>query len=184
MRESAVSKQRANIFVSAKTIREVPVAHELVRHALIQATLDPAVRAIEFLPTVTAFGHVIALDAIVLRGDAGDQILDVAETRPIRTLDDEGLALLAVDQLGLQKKTLSAVEIGSQPTAANSSLVWNCRYSRVQATDRVRVLQVLSEDGPIIPLARLSAEVRRSNDPVAAVLAMASSISSNSISHR
>ena len=51
-------------------------------------------------------------------------------------------------------------------------MVWNCRYLRIQASDRVRVMQALNEDGPM-PLIRLSAEVRWSIDPVAAVLAMA-----------
>jgi hypothetical protein len=172
MRTPPNPRQRADIFVSAKTVTEIPAAHELVRHALVQATLDPAVRAIDLLPAVTSFGRSVALNAVVLRRDNGSQMLDVVEARPLRCIGDEGLALLAVDGIGLPPLTLTAVDIRRQPKAANSSLVWSCRNLRIQATDRIRVLQALSEDGPM-SLARLSAEVRWSMDPVAAVLGMA-----------
>jgi hypothetical protein len=166
------SKQRPNVFISAKAATAIPVAHQLVRDALIQAALDPEVRAIEFIPTVTAFEQIIALDAIVFRTADGRQVLDIPEARPLRSIDDEGLALLAADQLGLPALTITTADIRRQPRAANSSLVWNCRYLRIQASDRVRVMQALSEDGPM-PLIRASAEVRWSIDPIAAVLGMA-----------
>lgn len=172
MRASQNFKPEKNVFIAAKAAVAIPWAHELVRDALVQAALDPAVRAIDFVPTVAAYGHVFALNAVVVRRDDGSRILDVVEARPLRGIDDEGLALLAADKLGLPALTLTAADIHRQPKAANSSLVWNCRYLRIQATDRVRVLQALTEDGPMT-LASLSAEVRWSIDPVAAVLGMA-----------
>ena len=165
-------RQRPSHFTSAKNAAAIPVAHNLVRDALVQAALDPAVREIEFIPTVVTFDKVVALDAIVFRSDAGRQVLDIPEVRPLRCIDDEGLALLAADQLGLPVLRLTAADIRRQPRAANSSMVWNCRHTRVQISDRVRLLQALSEDGPM-PLARLSSEVRWGIDPVATVLAMA-----------
>jgi hypothetical protein len=161
-----------SVFVAAKAATAIPVRHELVRHALVQAALDPAVRTIEFIPTVAAYGSVIEIDAIVLRGDDGGQVLDVVETRPVRSLDDEALALLAIDQLGLQTKTLSVVDIGREPRNANSRLVWACRHYRVSAGDRVRVLQVLAEEGDMT-LARAAAQCRFAVDAVSAVLALA-----------
>jgi len=172
MRASQNFRQRPNVFISAKAATAIPIAHELVRDALVQASLDPTVRSIEFIPTVAAFGDIIALNAIVLRGDAGSKVLDIVETRPLRSIDDEGLVLLAFDHLGLTAHTITAADLRRQPKAANSSLVWSCRYTRVPASDRVRVLQALGEDGPM-PLAGLSAEVRWSVDPVAGVLALA-----------
>jgi hypothetical protein len=171
MYASQRSNKSPSVFVAAKAATAIPVAHELVRDALIQAALDPEIRAIEFIPTIAAYGEVIALDVIVLRGDDGSQVLDIAETRPVRSLDDEALALLAIDQLGLQTKTLSAVDIGRQPRAANSRLVWACRHYRVSAGDRVRVLQVLTEEGEMT-LARAAAQCRFAVDAVAAVLAL------------
>lgn len=172
MRASQNSKPAKNAFIAAKTVVAVPVVHDLVRCALIQASLDPSVRAIEFIPTAAAYGKIIELDAIVFRGDAGRQVLDIPEARPLRNIDDEGLALLASDQLGLSTLTLTAADLRRQPRASNSSMVWTCRHTPVRASDRVRALQALSEDGPM-PLSRLSAELRWGADPVAAVLGMA-----------
>jgi hypothetical protein len=172
MRASQYSKPRPNVFTGAKAPNAIPIAHELIRDALIQAALNPAIRAIEFIPTFTAFGKTIALDAIVFRGDESRQLLDIVETRPKRSIDDEGLALLAIDQLGLSLLTLTGAEIRRGPRAANSSLVWNCRHYGVFAPDRVRILQILSDDGPM-SLNRLSAEARCTRDPIATVLALA-----------
>ena len=171
MRASQYSDGRPSPFISAKAAVAIPVACKLVRGALVQAALDPAVRAIEFIPTVVAFGQVIPLDAIVLRGDEGRQRLDIVETRPVRSLDDEGLALLAIDQLGLPPLTLTAGDIRRQPRAGNCRLVWACRDYRIYAGDRVRVLQALAEEGEMT-LARAAAECRFSADAVAAVLAL------------
>jgi hypothetical protein len=164
-------KKGPSVFVAAKATTAIPAADELVRHALIQAALDPAVRAIEFIPTVAVYGSVIALDVIVLRGDDGRRVLDIVETRPVRSLDDEGLALLAVDQLGLPALTLTAADIRREPRAGNCRLVWNHRHYRVNAGDRVHVLQVLTEEGEMT-LARAAAQCRFAFDAVAAVLAL------------
>jgi hypothetical protein len=172
MRASQNAKPAKNVFIAAKAAAAVPWTHELVRCALIQASLDPAVRTIDFIPTVAAYGKIIELEAIVFRGDAGRQMLDIPELRRLRDIDDEGLALLASDQLRLTMLTLTAADLRREPRASNASLVWTCRHTGVRASDRVRALQTLSEDGPM-PLSRLSAEVRWSADPVAAVLALA-----------
>ena len=82
------------------------------------------------------------------------------------------MALLAIDRLGLQTKTLSVVDIGREPRNANCRLVWACRHYRVSAGDRVRVLQVLTEEGDMT-LARAAAQCRFAVDAVSAVLALA-----------
>jgi hypothetical protein len=80
--------------------------------------------------------------------------------------------LLAVDHLGLPPLTITAADLRREPRAANSSLVWGCRDRRIWISDRVRALEALTDEGPM-QLARLSAELRWSADPVASVLAMA-----------
>jgi hypothetical protein len=172
MRASRNSRLKSTDFVSVKAATAIPVGNELLREALIQATLDPAIRGIDFIPTAASSGGVIALNTIVLRGDPGDRILDIVETRPLRSIDDEGSALLAVDHLGLPALTITAADIRREPRSANSSLVWGCRHRRVWISDRVRALEALADEGPM-QLARLSAELRWSADPVASVLAMA-----------
>jgi hypothetical protein len=51
----------AQLFISAKTRTAIPTRCSLLRDALIQATLDPAVRSIEFVPS--------ARSAILFRKD-------------------------------------------------------------------------------------------------------------------
>jgi hypothetical protein len=172
MRASQKSKSPNNIFIAAKTLIAIPVVHDLVRVALVQASLDPGVRAIEFISTVAAYGKIVELDAIILRRDAGRQVLDIPEVRPLRHIDDEGLALLASDQLGLTTLTMTAADLRQQPLASNAEAVWACRYTPIRASDRVRALEVLRDDGPM-HLGRLSAELRWSTDPVGALLSLA-----------
>ena len=71
MRASQYSHGNPSRFVAAKADAAIPVAHELVGDALIQAALDPAVRAIEFVPTVATVAGPVALGALVLHGAAG-----------------------------------------------------------------------------------------------------------------
>jgi hypothetical protein len=162
MRASQNAQQTKSVFFSAKTVAAIPIAHDLSRIALIHASVDPAVRSIEFIPSVEAYGAVINLEAIVFRGEAGGQVLDIPELRPLRDIDDEGLALLVSD------------ELGREPRASNSALVWRYKHLPVSAQDRVRMLQMLGDDGPM-QLGQLSAELRWSHDPVGAVLSMACS---------
>jgi hypothetical protein len=174
MRASQNAQQTKSVFFSAKTVAAIPIAHDLSRIALIHASVDPAVRSIEFIPSVEAYGAVINLEAIVFRGEAGGQVLDIPELRPLRDIDDEGLALLVSDELGLSPLTLTAADLGREPRASNSALVWRYKHLPVSAQDRVRMLQMLGDDGPM-QLGQLSAELRWSHDPVGAVLSMACS---------
>lgn len=171
MRSSQHSKEEPCVFVAAKTAVAIPVAHELVSDALIQAALAPEIRAIEFIPTVDVRGKIVPLDAIVLRSDDGCQVLDIVETRPLRSIDDEGLALLAAEQLGLPALTLTAADVRHELRAGNCRLVWICRDFRVPAGDRVRILQALSDEGEMT-LLDAAAQCRSCEDPVTAVLAL------------
>jgi len=164
------TKRRPSIFVATKAATAIPVAHELVREALIQAALDPAVRAIEFTPTAAAYYGKVPLDAIILCGVDSRQVLDIVELRPLHNVDDHGMS--PSDRLGLSAHTRTAADILQDPLATNCRLVWACRHYRVSAGDRVRVLQVLSEEGSMT-LAHAAAQCRFAVDAVAAVLAMA-----------
>jgi hypothetical protein len=120
MRASQNFKRRPSVFISGMASVAIPVAHELVRDALVLEALDPEVRSIEFIPTVAAYGKVIALDVIVLRSAGGRQVLDIPEIRLTRSIDDEGLALLGAEKLGLSTLTMTVADI----LAADPDLVW------------------------------------------------------------
>jgi hypothetical protein len=164
----------AQLFISAKTRTAIPTRCSLVRDALIQATLDPAVRTIEFIASARVHQAQVELNAIVLGRDDGRYLLDVVPARPLRDLEREGLALLALDHLGLPSIVLTAADIQREPRFANSRLVWSHRLAPVGLIMRMRVLQVLLDDGPMT-LGRLLSTIRSDRDPSPAIMAMACS---------
>jgi hypothetical protein len=171
---STQAAHRADLFISAKTTTAIPARHPLVRHALVQTTLDPQVRALEFVPKATVDATPVALKAIVVVRDDGRFHLDVVDVRPVRDVEMEGLALIALDRLGLVPLALTSAEIKSEPRFTNSRLVWSYRMHAVGISLRMRILQVLIDDGPMT-FARLLSSIRSEHDPSPAVLAMACS---------
>lgn len=159
-------------FESAKTAARIPITAPLVREALIQFTLDAAVRRIEIVPSATVRGVIVPLDAIVLAGDAGRELLEFPELAATRDLDAAGLELLAVEQLKLRVRRVTTAEIRREPRASNCRTVWACRHRRVSVDDWVRLLDVLGEEGPMA-LSRAAAEMRFAGGAISAVLALA-----------
>jgi hypothetical protein len=170
----AAETASSTLFVSAKTRVAIPTTCALVRDALVQATLDPAVRAIEFFAQARVGATPIDLNAVIIARDDGRFYLDVVAGRPLRDADDEGLALIALAELDLVPFTLTAADIKRGPRFANSRLVWSHRLYPVGISMRMRVLQILADDGPIA-LSRLLSAVRSDRDPSPAVLALACS---------
>jgi hypothetical protein len=164
----------STLFISAKTSVAIPTTCALVRDALVQATLDPAVRAIEFLAQAQVGAASIDLNAIITVRDHGRFYLDVVAERPLRDADDEGLALIALAELALAPITLTAADIQREPCFTNSRLVWSCRMHPVGIAMRMRILAILADDGPIA-LSRLLSAARSDRDPSSAALAMACS---------
>jgi len=170
---AGVSKVASNrCFVSAKAATPIRFAAPIVKKALVQLTLDPSVHALQFIPSAEVLGMPVQIDAIVVCRADNKHYLDVIEARKQHDLDEEGLILLALEQLGLAPLTVSPADLRQQPYASNCCLVWNSRHLQVRASDKVRVLQALTEDGPM-SLGRLAAETRWSPDPVGAILSMA-----------
>jgi hypothetical protein len=174
MRVSRAAHAAASLFISAKTSVAIPTACALVRDALVQATLDPSVRSIEFLAQTRVDATSVDLDAIVIVRDDGRFVLDVVPARPVRDVEQEGLALIAYSRLGLALITLTAADIKREPRFANSRLVWSYRLAPVGITLRMRVLHILADDGPM-SLARLLSAVRSDRDPNPAIMALACS---------
>jgi hypothetical protein len=175
MRTSQVTRSTAeSLFVSAKTSTAIPAQSDLVRDSLIQATLDPSVRRIDFHAQARIYATHVDLNTIVIVRDDGRFWLDIIEARPARDSEDAPLASAALAALGLTPLTLAAVDIRRQPRLANAGLVWSHRLAPVGFSMRMAVLQILSDDGPM-PLSRLLPAVRGDRDPIPPVLAMACS---------
>jgi hypothetical protein len=167
-----VAARKERLFTGAKVRGPIPVRHELVHDALVQAALDPSVRAIEHLPSASFAGQTIALDAVVLTRAEGRFALDIVEARQVRDIDDEGFVLLALQDLGVRLHTLSAANVNTEPRFTNSRLVWACRTARVGVGLRLQILQTLQDEGPM-PLGRLLSSLKSAADPAPALLALA-----------
>jgi hypothetical protein len=174
MRVSRAAPAATRLFISAKTTVAIPATCPLVRDALIQATLDSSVRTIEFLAQARVDSTEVDLDATIIVRDDGCFVLDVVPARPIRDVEQEGLALIAYSQLGLKQLTLTAADIKREPRYANSRLVWSYRLAPVGISMRMAVLQILADDGPM-SLARLLSAIRSDRDPNPAIMALACS---------
>jgi hypothetical protein len=163
-----------NLFVSAKTSTAIPAKNLLVRDSLIQASLDPQVRSIDYIPSARVETAPLKLNAVVIVRDDGRYVLDVIEARPLRDIDAEGLVQIALRDLGLQPLTVTRADIQREPRFTNAKLVWHYRMHPVGISLRMRILGILSEDGPMT-LARLLAAIQSDRDPSPAILALACS---------
>lgn len=168
------TRSTASSFISAKTTTVIPAPSDLVRDSLVQATLDPAVRRIDFHAQALVDAKNVDLDAIGIIRDDGRFWLDVVEARRPRDVEHEKLASAAFAALGMAPLTLTAEDIRRQPRFANAGLVWSHHLAPVGLSMRMAVLQTLSDDGPMA-LSRLLSAVRGDRDPVPPVLAMACS---------
>ncbi|MET4479148.1 hypothetical protein [Bradyrhizobium sp. F1.13.3] len=160
-------------FASVKCRAAIPGAEGLVKDALVQASLDPCVRAIDYRATAALSPTtVVPVEAIVLERDDGRFHLDIVAARPLRTIEDEGLFLIALEQLGLSSLVLSSAQIMQQPRFSSSRAVWRCRNHPVPFSFRCRVLQHLDEVGPT-RLGRLLKKLGAEPDGGAAIFALA-----------
>ena len=165
---------RADLFISAKTATAIPARHPLLRDALVQASLDPQIRSLDFIQTTTVGTTPVALKTIVIVRDDGRFYLDIVEARPVRDVEAEGLALIALDRLGLAPLTLHAADIRREPRFANAKAVWEYRMHPVGIAMRLKILTVLQEDGPLA-LGCLLKRISAARDPAPAVMALACS---------
>ncbi|OKO83228.1 hypothetical protein [Bradyrhizobium sp. AS23.2] len=157
------SKTAGDLFLSSKTATPIPLRHPALHDALIQASLDPQVRSIVYIPSA---------NATVLQRDDGSFLLDVVPTRRIRTSEEQRRAQIALTDLGLKPIALTAEEIRREPRYSNVRLVWSYRESPVSVGLRLRILLTLLDEGPM-PLGELLKSIRSEVDPAPAVMALA-----------
>jgi hypothetical protein len=160
-----------DLLVSAKTATAIPARHPALRDALVQSSLDPAVRSISYFASTVVASEPVDLDAVVLQRDDGRYLLDVVPARKIRDIEAEGLALIAFSEQGLLTLTITAEDLKREPRYANSRLVWSYNGIVVPIGLRMNILQRLADDGPM-QIGRLLKGVRSDRDPTA-VLALA-----------
>ena len=167
-----VQGRSPDFFVSSKAATAIPTPHPALQDALILASLDPQVRSISYLATAVVATERVDLGAIVVRRDDGRFLLDVVEARRIRNLEDEGLALIAMGELGLKPWVISALELRREPRYTNAQFVWLYNGHRVPRELRKRILGALRDRKPMA-LGELERSVGSdpSNDVMALVCA-------------
>jgi hypothetical protein len=165
---------RPDAFVSAKARSPIPARHPALRKAFVQAKLDPAVRSFAFLPSahVAAAPVEVEFDAVVVTRDDGRFFLDVVPARPVRDLDDEGPALIALRELGLHPFVVAAEDVKAEPRCGNCRLVWSHHRRFALPPLRTRIRQPLRDGGPM-ELGRLPEGDRVHRDPTPLVLSLA-----------
>ncbi|UPJ53408.1 hypothetical protein IVB30_20085 [Bradyrhizobium sp. 200] len=162
----------ADLFVSAKTRTAVPARHPLLRDALAQASLDPQVRSINYVPSTQVESETVKLGAIVVIRDNGHYYLDLVPARRPCAASERARVKAALTGLGLRPLVLTETDILREPRFANSRIVWEYARVRVPIGVRLQVLNILVEDGPM-RLGLLLAAIRHPNDPAPAVMALA-----------
>lgn len=132
-------------FNSAKTTTPIPLRHPAIKEALIQLSLDASVRSIDYIPSANVGAEDVDIDAIIAERDSGRFLLDIIPARPIRDLEDEGLALIALGELRLPTWTMTLEDLRQEPRFSNSRLVWVYSRHSVPLELRIHVLEVLSQ---------------------------------------
>jgi hypothetical protein len=166
----AAQSRSPNSFVSAKTAIPIPSEHPALCEALIQLSLDPRVRSIDYVKTAIVASEQIDLRAVVVQRVDGRFFLDVVQARPIRDLEHEGLSLIALGKLGLRPWVISGESLRREPGYSNALFVWSYNGYRVPPEQRKRILRVLTDKEPI-ELGQLERSVR--SDPFYSVMSLA-----------
>jgi hypothetical protein len=135
------------LFLTPKAATAIPVADALAHDALRQAALDPAVSRIEYVGAV-AFGRQrYDLDGILIVRDGARLVLDFQDDRRLRTLDEEGLRLIAVETIGAATLLAAKEDVLAHPRCANARRVWAARDHCVTLGIRNKILAHLDEEG-------------------------------------
>ena len=173
VRRNVQRVDRTDVFVSVKCAdRAIPIRHPLQRDASMQASLDPRVRAIEYIPAVDILSGIFSMDAIALVCDGGFFHLDLVEARRPCSSTDRGLIERAISELGLLPLTVTETDIGREPRATNAKIVWRHDNRRVDMDLRMQVLSFLCDEGPM-RLRELLSCLRAERDPTPGLLALA-----------
>jgi hypothetical protein len=72
-------------------------------------SLDPTVRSIDYIASARVASQSVKLNAVVIVRNDGRYFLDVVESRPLRDIDHEGLAQIALRDLGVAPLTMPQV---------------------------------------------------------------------------
>lgn len=141
-------RPRSNFVNSPKCNSAIPAASPLHRDLLVQSSLDPHVRSIEFIDEIRHRGRAASPRSIVLYRDDGRFMLDIEGSGVDRDPED---TRHLVSKLRLQSIALLEIkpeEIRREPRFGNARRVWDFRDLDPTIRERERILARLDERGP------------------------------------
>jgi hypothetical protein len=160
-----------DFFVSAKTAAPVPARHQALREALVRASLDPAVRSITHVQAAHVEAAPLDVDFVVVERPDGRFRLDVVPARRVHDGIEDSAFQIAMIRLDLAPIVVTAEDLRAEPGRSNRDLVWSHRGRAVSVDQRLQILRLLADDGPMALDALLASVTGR--DPAAAVMALA-----------
>lgn len=147
-------------FRSFKTAAPMHYPSRWHRDLLIQATLDPAIEAIEPGPAGRCDAYAFRIFVLV----AGVRRLLIA----VRDMDDASERNAVADGFPIPRSYIL-----SEPRCSAARTVWSARTTPVPAGDRLRVLRLFDDGATDVTLSTAADAVSgRSVDPTEAVLAL------------
>ena len=159
-----------HLFVGAKCVNSIPLATSLHLDIMIQASLDPAVSRLEYVPATDVAGTSVWLDAVVITRDGKRIAVELPELGSLRDVDSEGLLLMALRNIDAECQQFIANEIRQDPTFTNARAVWHYQGLPVSRADREAILAEV--DNGSITLDRLADRVTLDADLLPAVCAL------------
>lgn len=159
------------LFTSRKCKVAIP-CHTLLRDALQQASLEPAVRAIRYRPAPHGPGVHALLAGVVIKRMDGDFLLRVCELIPQRSVAERVRLAALLEAHGLRLLERDALDIRRDPLFSNARSVWSYERYNVSVQDRLKFAVALAEDGPQ-SIVELEERARPACDVLAAVCALA-----------
>jgi len=138
----------AKLIHSPKCRHAIPIASVVHKDLLIQSTLDPHVRSIEFIEEIDNGNSFATPRSIVLSRDDGRFMIDLVEVRSERDPDHEDALLFGLRSCGISILAISVEDIRREPRFTNCRQIWRHCLFDPAVRDRNWILDSLSEDGP------------------------------------
>lgn len=132
-----------DLIVTPKSSSAIPVSNTLRRDLVIQTALDPAVVGIEYIRTVPVGAANYLFDGIVVVRDGTRHAVEFQHASVVRTLDLEGLRLLAIEKIEATPFAWTPTEVLREPRCTNARLIWECSHHRVRLDRRLGILDSL-----------------------------------------
>jgi hypothetical protein len=136
-------------FVGPKCTSPILVDYSLVYDFLIQTSFDASVDRIDFISAHNVAGQDIFLDAIVVRQGGRAYAVDFPEVRELRDVDEEGLALIALSELGLDLRDVFAADVQLEPHCSNAREVWRHRNGQVPVAVSADIVTAIEARGSL-----------------------------------